>query len=206
VPNGTALRQSECRSTLRLLRRQGGARGSDRGACAAALGVHRALFGSGAVFFRKSAATHEILNDLDRNVVMFCRGTSTEPGADKSYGQPFPTPTTPERRVPGTLVPRQATFAWSRASEPAFGDTPTKADPGAIGGAHDASRSGSTMSSCAPPCLSERRELRPADEERPDGLRGTRYLASEKSTTPVTEHRPIGALRASEVENSGSDA
>jgi hypothetical protein len=25
----------------------------------------------------------------------------------------------------------------------------------------------------------------PADEERPDGLRGARYLASEKSTTPV---------------------
>jgi hypothetical protein len=26
----------------------------------------------------------------------------------------------------------------------------------------------------------------PADEERPDGLRGARYVASEKSTTPVT--------------------
>ncbi len=59
----------------------------------------------------------------------------------------------PLARLPGTGVDASASTPSVRANgapqagprprpEPAFGDTPTKADPGAIGGAHDASRSG----------------------------------------------------------------
>jgi hypothetical protein len=47
---------------------------------------------------------------------------------------------------------------------------------------------------------------RPADEERPDGLRGARYLASEKSTAPDSGRGGYGSLYGDCVRSDSSGA